>query len=74
MSATWLSALRVAERKIPRGAGEKNAAAKLSADEVREIRRLAKRGVDQYELARRFGINQSHVNHIVRRLNWAHLE
>ena len=69
----WLDQLRVVERQIPRGAGEKNSAVKLTADEVREIRDLGEWGMDQYEIARLYGTSQSNVNHILRRLTWAHL-
>ena len=54
--------------------GTHNPSAKLTDDEVREIRRLyAAGGVYQYELAERFGITQGAVQFIVNRRTWRHI-
>jgi len=55
--------------------GEQNTAHKLTADAVREIRRLhAQRALNGKELAARFGVSGTRVSQIVRRLSWQHLE
>lgn len=46
---------------------------KLNADQVREIRVLAKAGVRQRDLARRFGVAAHTVSGIVNGTAWAHL-
>jgi hypothetical protein len=53
--------------------GSRHALAKLTDDQVREIRKLAGT-VPQTELARRYGIGQPLVSRIVRREKWAWLE
>jgi len=51
--------------------GERSGTAKVSQDEVREIRRAYAAGeASQYALADRFGISQGSVSLIVRRINW----
>lgn len=57
-----------------RARGVQNAAARLSGDEVREIRRLYAAGATQVALAERFGTPQTNISRIVRRLAWAHVE
>jgi hypothetical protein len=54
------------------GKGEQNAMAKLTIDQIREIRR---RGAveNQTALAREFGIRQSQVSRIVTRQRWGHI-
>ena len=54
--------------------GEANNYAKLTAEQVLEIRRLYKLdGYTQSELGRRYGIGQQHVSKIVRRQTWDHI-
>lgn len=53
--------------------GEKNATAKLTRDEVREIRRL-KGILCERELGERFGISAAHAGDILRRKVWAWLK
>lgn len=54
--------------------GENIGPAKLTADDVREIRRLHKEGpMTQTQIAERFGIGQSQVSHIVLRRVWRHV-
>lgn len=48
--------------------GERNPMAKLTAGQVAEIR---KRGGNQSELARKFGVDPKTINLIVRGVNWA---
>lgn len=50
--------------------GEKNPQGKLSADQVREIRRLAAEGVVQLRLAEKFGVGPMQISRIVRRKRW----
>lgn len=53
--------------------GERNTHAKLTAEEVREIRRLAADGVLHREIAARFGISRVTVSDIHRRKSWYQL-
>lgn len=53
--------------------GEKNVAAKLTDDDVREIRRLCAEGVWQRIVAERYKISQSNVSMIVNRKTWTHV-
>ena len=56
----------------PVGEGHRNS--KLTAESVREIRRLAAAGISQYSLATTFGISQSVVSGIVTRRRWTHVQ
>lgn len=58
--------------KIPSVRGERQGAAKLTEDDVREIRRLAK-SKTQPEIAAIFGIDRSNVSIIVLRKGWKHV-
>jgi DNA invertase Pin-like site-specific DNA recombinase len=53
--------------------GERNAAAKLTEDNVREIRRLLDGGARTTVIAKRFGISYSHCWAIGKRKSWRHL-
>ncbi len=48
----------------------RSARTKLTAGRVREIRRLAATGLSHREIARRFGVDNSHVSKIVLRKCW----
>lgn len=50
--------------------GERHPRAKLTADDVAEIRRLHAAGVSQADIARRFGRHPATVNHVVRGRHW----
>jgi IS30 family transposase len=54
--------------------GEHNGRAKLSIDDVREIRRLASEGWLQRQIADRFGIAQVTVSGIINRRLWTHID
>jgi len=54
--------------------GEANSMVKLTADHVREIRRLSKSGMPQQKIADQFFITQAAVSRIVRRQTWAHID
>jgi len=57
-----------------RGAvGERNKKARLNAEQVIEIRRLAAAGVRQTEIAKTYDMDGASINHIVRRRNWRHV-
>lgn len=58
----------------PKKRGEKHPMARLTATDVREIRRLCRAGHEQRAVAGRFGVSESHVHRIVRRRAWGHLE
>jgi len=53
--------------------GERVNTAKLTADQVREIRRRVSAGASQSAVARQFGVGHTNVNHIVRGLSWRHV-
>lgn len=54
------------------GKGERNSQAKLTPDQVRDIRR---RGAveNQHELARELGMSQGQISRIVTRARWGHI-
>lgn len=57
---------------LPRG--DRHGRAKLTADDVRAIRhRYDGGGVSQIALANEYGVNQTMVGFIVRRVSWAHV-
>jgi len=67
-----MHAFRVLGRQTPRG--EQHGSAKLTADDVKQIRRLYATGnYTQQELGNTFGVRQGEVSHIVRRKNWVHI-
>lgn len=54
--------------------GEQNHRSKLTAEQVREIRRLCAGGTMQKDVAKTFGVHKGTVGSIVRRENWTHIE
>jgi len=55
--------------------GERNGLAKLTADQVRDMRRRYQSGgVSQPQLAREYGVHQATVWTILHRKTWAHVE
>lgn len=54
--------------------GEDHGNAKLSEDDVREIRRLSAGGMSQRALARRFGVSRCPIRRVVRNEGWTHVE
>jgi hypothetical protein len=56
---------------MPRG--EEHGNAKITAEQVLEIRRAAETGETQASIAGRFGISPAHVSQIVRRVVWRHV-
>ena len=54
--------------------GERNANARLKADQVREIRRRAADGVPNVSLARQYGVTGSLIGQIVRRTAWRSID
>lgn len=50
--------------------GEKNPAAKLNWEKVRQMRAMAANGVTISEIARLFGVNQSAASRVVNRKRW----
>lgn len=53
--------------------GELNGSAKLTAEQVIEIRRLMDTGVPGTRIARDFGIDQTSASNIFRRKSWKHM-
>jgi hypothetical protein len=58
----------------PSLAGEGNYNAKLTAEQVREVRRLRKEGFSVSQLARRFEVCEITIYSIVTRKTWKHLQ
>ncbi len=54
--------------------GERNPQAKLTNDDVREIRRLVASGRNRREISSIYGIHYNHVGYIVTRKLWASVE
>lgn len=54
--------------------GERSGNAKITEDDVREIRRLSREGWSQRQLGERFGISAPAVGYIQRRRTWAHVD
>ena len=54
--------------------GERNAASKLTEDQVREIRRIFEsEKISKSELGRMFGVSNPLIGYIIRRQSWAHV-
>ena len=53
--------------------GEDNPAAKLTAANIKEIRRLLALGQSQHKVARMFQINQSNISRAIAGITWKHL-
>lgn len=53
--------------------GETHNRAKLTEDDVREIRRLLAAGVARKDIAQRFGVTAPHIGHIKFGRLWAHI-
>lgn len=54
--------------------GERNGGHRLTADDVREIRRLHSEGTQNAELAKQFGVGKSTISSITLRRSWKHAE
>lgn len=54
--------------------GERNGSARLNAERVRAIRRLYEAGTRQHELAVEFGVAQTTISKVVRRIFWPHVD
>ena len=53
--------------------GETNLNSKLTTEQIVEIRtRYAAGGIRQIDLARKFGVGQSHISRIIRSESWGH--
>ena len=54
--------------------GETNLNSKLTTEQIVEIRtRYAAGGIRQIDLARKFGVGQSHISRIIRSESWGHV-
>lgn len=52
--------------------GERAPQAKLSLQQVKQIRLMAERGLLHREIGAKFGVSQTHVSRIVRMVRWSH--
>lgn len=69
----WESRLENQRRRIQHGTtnrGENHGQAKLTQEEVNEIRNLSQQGYYNNTIARKFGISSSHVSRIVNHKFW----
>lgn len=57
-----------------RARGERNGSARLTENDVREIRARVAAGERQSDMAQRFGVTSASVWQIVHRVHWAHVE
>lgn len=72
---TTLDNQQDAAKKGRKPRGSNNAAAKLSEDDVREVRRLYAAGnASQRELARRFGVSQPAIRYAINGSTWGHIQ
>lgn len=65
---------RTNPEKLARGEKASAGKGKLTAEQVREIRRLSSTGTSQSVLGLRFGVSQTQIGKIVRRERWAWLD
>ncbi|QVN18852.1 helix-turn-helix domain-containing protein [Burkholderia pyrrocinia] len=65
---------RKAGGRCPGNAGERSAHAKLTTADVVEIRSLFAEGCRQRVLAQRFGVSETQISRVARRVSWAHVE
>ena len=61
-------------RKVRSARGEKNAKAKLTEDQARQVLDLRKRGMTLDALAKRFGVTKAAIRFLVIGRNWKHLQ
>lgn len=54
--------------------GERAGAAKLSASQVRSIRKAASSGVSVGDLARKHGVHKSTISRVINRVQWGHIK
>jgi len=59
--------------ELPPSVGERNSAAKLTAEKVRAIRIAHDAGARDAALAEAFNVSARTVRHIVRRTSWTHV-
>jgi len=64
---------RVAKGRSAVSIGERNANAKLSEEQVREIRRLRTAGERPKDLGLKFGVAAAHITQIAKGRAWSHL-
>ena len=60
--------------RSPSAVGEKNGAAKLTVEAVRQIRQLRLTGMTQEARALKFGISRGQIQNIDRRIHWRNVE
>lgn len=54
--------------------GEQNGRAKVTSDQVQEIRRMLKEGARQKDIGAKFGLHQSHISRIARNESWGEVK
>jgi predicted DNA binding protein len=59
--------------KLENRHGEKNGMARLTARQVRAIRRAAARGATQAELGAKYGVSSVAIHYVVNRVTWRHV-
>lgn len=58
----------------PNRKGERHPLARLTDENVRQIRILAKSGIRYHDIAGRFGMSRQQIAKVVHRINWGHVE
>lgn len=61
------------DKPRPNAQGELHHQAKLTTDQVREIRRLRSEGMSSRKLARQYGVTKGAIDGVVKRRTWKHL-
>lgn len=65
--------LRVRDKVVAAKTGERNPAAKLTAEDVVEVRRRHSTGEPTQSIAERFGVSTASISNVARRLTWKHV-
>lgn len=53
--------------------GERNWCTKLTAEDIPKIRQLHEEGWKQKEIAKRYGVHQGTISHVVNKTTWKHI-
>jgi len=71
---TWGHVTGIPKRKIGSGKGVEHHQAKVTPDQVREIRRLYSEGMNLNQIGLRYNVHRASIRDIVVRKTWQHVE